>query len=185
MFQRTLVSNQTKCMLCLATRSHVSPNTVSQGNSTVMYFHETHLRRLDETHLRRLLPVLCATIHLKAVRFRLYSYKVYRGFTATHCNTLQHTAAHCNTPYTMPQYRQSVSCGYCNTLQHTATHHTQSISADKVYCVFTATHCNTLQHTTHNAPVQTKCTVCFATRSPLQHSCFATCSHFGHETHLS
>ena len=43
------------------------------------------------------------------------------------CNTLQHTATHCNTFENV-----------CSTLQHTATTSLQH----------TATHCNTLQHTT-------------------------------------
>jgi len=65
--------------------------------------------------------------------------------TATHCNTLQHTATHCNTPHT----HTHLTCGaswfaicrmktvptdtatHCNTLQHTAKN------------------CNTPQHTTH------------------------------------
>ena len=47
--------------------------------------------------------------------------------SATHCNTLQHTATHCNT--------LQHTATHCNTLQHTATH------------------CNTLQHTATNCAV--------------------------------
>jgi len=47
-----------------------------------------------------------------------------------HCNTLQHTATHCN-----PHIACKRTHPHCNTLQHTATH------------------CNTLQHTaTHCTP---------------------------------
>jgi len=61
--------------------------------------------------------------------------------TATHCNTLQHTATHCKTR--------------CNALQHTATHLTRtphvSSCATLLVCFITlqhtAIHCNTLQHT--------------------------------------
>ena len=60
--------------------------------------------------------------------------------TATHCNTLQHTATHlitCVSHVWLQYYAMSLSCPHtlhyitlsCNTLQHTATH------------------CNTLQHT--------------------------------------
>jgi len=53
-------------------------------------------------------------------------------YSATHCNTLQHTATHCNT--------LQHTATHCNTLLHTAT-----------LCntlQHTAIHCNTLQHTT-------------------------------------
>jgi len=55
--------------------------------------------------------------------------------TATHCNILQHTATHCDTLQRTSTYCEKV-CHHCNTLQHTAT-----------YCntlQHTATHCNTL-----------------------------------------
>ena len=63
--------------------------------------------------------------------------------TATHCNTLQHTATHGN--------------AHCITLQHTLQHTdlcTFSWSSVLIYfhVCRTATHCNTLQHTaTHTA----------------------------------
>jgi len=68
--------------------------------------------------------------------------------SATHSNTLQHTAIQYNAPNT---YRNTHAArilqlqGYqhtathCNTLQHTATHCNT--------LQHTATHCNTLQHT--------------------------------------
>ena len=56
-------------------------------------------------------------------------------YTATHCNTLQHTATQ----------ETDVCCVcvviHCNTLQHTATQETA------VCCVCVVIHCNTLQHT--------------------------------------
>ena len=55
---------------------------------------------------------------------------------ATHCNTLQHIAIHCNT---VRNRERSEIHWRRNPLQHTATH-----------CILlhhTATHCNTLQHT--------------------------------------
>jgi len=52
--------------------------------------------------------------------------------SATHCNTLQHTATHCNTNICMNRVHTlalvHVSATHCDTLQDTATH------------------CNTLQH---------------------------------------
>jgi len=68
---------------------------------------------------------------------------------ATHCNTLQQHATHCNAPtrvspsltlklmFLMPP---TLVCLFCHTLQrHTATHCNT--------LRHTATHCNTLQHT--------------------------------------
>jgi len=94
--------------------------------------------------------------------------------TATHCNTLQHTATHfplqhtathCNTLQRTSQYN-TLHTKYCNTLQHTATHRSHGRRccyrlpaniSDMVHRarVLTATHCNnatycnTLQHTSH------------------------------------
>jgi len=82
----------------------------------------------------------------------------------TSCNTLQHTATHCNTPriYRSQSEQAATHCNtpriyrshseqaatHCNTLQHTATHHAfTGLRANKLQ--HTATHCNTLQHTTH------------------------------------
>ena len=71
---------------------------------------------------------------------------------ATRCNTLQHTATHCNAGYCTTEFHvrsnrlrdcrgrvsQPTHATYCNLLQHIATHcNTLQHSA---------THCNTLQH---------------------------------------
>jgi len=79
--------------------------------------------------------------------------------TATHCNTLQHTATHCNTHtsqrrnYTATHIRLQHTATHCNTLQHTARYcntlqHTY-VTAQQLHCNThkTATHCNTLQLT--------------------------------------
>jgi len=57
---------------------------------------------------------------------------------ATHCNTLQHTATHCNT--LQHNAKQAI---HCNTLSLCSSQFapTRCISTN------TATHCNTLQHT--------------------------------------
>ena len=52
--------------------------------------------------------------------------------------TLQHAAAHCNTP--------QHAATHCNTLQHNAAH-----AAHCSTLQHTATHCNTLQHTAAHA----------------------------------
>ena len=55
------------------------------------------------------------------------------------CNTLQHTATHCNA---LQQTKHSATAPHCNTLQHTAAH------------------CNTLQHTaTHEGTSSNICTL--------------------------
>jgi len=55
--------------------------------------------------------------------------------TATHCNTLQHTPTHSNTPHRSGGYKHEQ---HCNTLQHTPTHSNT--------LQHTPTHSNTLQH---------------------------------------
>ena len=90
--------------------------------------------------------------------------QTHHKHTATHCNTLQHTATtHCNalqrtatrcnikeTCYDKwVHYCQVNSANtpqtHCNALQHTATHCKSTLQ-------YTATHCNTLQHTaTHKS----------------------------------
>jgi len=61
--------------------------------------------------------------------------------TATHCNcnTLQHTATHCNTLHHAAPHRALLLCHYsvCANL----------ISRHSRYTFLAATHCNTLQHT--------------------------------------
>ena len=56
--------------------------------------------------------------------------------TATHCNTLQHTAIHYNTQFVTPDEGEGDVRGrmltHCNTLQHTATHcNTQFVTPDE------------------------------------------------------
>ena len=60
----------------------------------------------------------------------------------THCNTLQHTAAHYNT-------LQHITT-HCNTLQHAVTHYNtlQHITTCCNTLPHTAAHYNTLQHST-------------------------------------
>ena len=71
--------------------------------------------------------------------------------TAIHCNTLQHTASHYNTPTFLHSLPSVV---HCVTLQHTATHcktprHTATHCSTLQH---TTTHCNTLQHTLIHSP---------------------------------
>ena len=77
-----------------------------------------------------------------------------RRSLCTHCNTLQHTATHCNTSdgRGILGYPQVSLCTHCNTLQHTATHcNTPDGRSILRYpqvtlhtLQHTATHCNTL-----------------------------------------
>jgi len=57
------------------------------------------------------------------------------GSWLPHCNTLQHTATHCNT------------VRHCNTLQLTTIHCITRQYTATICHTSTATHCNTLQHT--------------------------------------
>jgi len=81
--------------------------------------------------------------------------------TATHCNTLQHTAtirrtcanslvhAIQKTQYRLQHAAAHWTATHCNTLQHTATrcNTLQHTELQHTAAHWTATHCNTLQHT--------------------------------------
>ena len=97
----------------------------------------THCTGLQHTATHRNTPQHIVTHLLVSVSLFL------RGgaCTATHCNTLQHTATHCN----ILQHTAT----RCNTLQHTRTH-SITLQDSATHCntlQHTATHCNTLQHT--------------------------------------
>ena len=62
------------------------------------------------------------------------------------CNTLQHTATHCNTLHALQHSAHTAThCNTVHTLQHTATHSTHCNTLQ--HSAHTATHCNTSQHT--------------------------------------
>jgi len=69
--------------------------------------------------------------------------------SATHCNTLQQTAAHCNTVCGKRPARSAI----CNTLQHTATPFAERSAISNIRQKKTCKgkpsvpHCSTLQHT--------------------------------------
>ena len=84
------------------------------------------------------------------------------------CNTLQHTATHCNALLqTYIQNRFLVSKRIylrCATLQHTATH-----ACPNTY-ICAVTHCNILQHTTaHRNTLQHTATHCNTLQHPARH----------------
>ena len=110
-------------------------------------------------------------IHVYHVLFWQDSFKKWvflaSRYTATHYNTLQHTATYCNARngsfsgikihlVSMCNLHTATHCNtlqhtsrHCNTLQHTATH-CNTLQHTAVHCDtlrHTATHCNTLQHT--------------------------------------
>ena len=96
-------------------------------NTLQLYFCKTHRNTLQHTATHSVPPHISASI------------------SATHCNTLQHTATHCNT--------LQHTATHCNTLQHTRCHpisvrlsqqHTATLSLQHA-----ATHCNTLLATPH------------------------------------
>jgi len=73
--------------------------------------------------------------------------------TATHCNTLQHTATHyrAESERKRPPTRVQHTATHCNTLQHTATHyHTIPHTLYKNWSqgdYNTATYCNSVEQT--------------------------------------
>jgi len=91
------------------------------------------------------------------------------GHAATHCNTPQDTAAHCNTLTCITDAGRlrlgmlQHTATHRKTLQHTAAHCktlTCITDAGRLHLIMlrrTATHCNTLQHTTthYNTPQHT------------------------------
>ena len=112
-----------------------------------------------------------------------------------HCNTLQHTATHCNNQGRILKVRHSCASNsppdsdevhilqhaatHCNTLQHTATHcstlqhtatHCNTLQHTATHCntlQHATTHCNTLQHTATHCPILSICGVLM--------SCYGTC----------
>jgi len=97
----------------------------------------------------------------------------YSNDRATRCNTLQHTATHCNT-----RKYSNDRAARCNTLQHTATHcNTRKYSNDR------ATRCNTLQHTAAQEkppliPWSTWCEWCGRDKKKLKRQCTLQLPHF-------
>jgi len=93
---------------------------------------------------------------------------------ATHCNTLQHPATHCNIAHTdvvpeaPPSDAMQNTATHYHTLQHTATHCNTLQHIQMSYLKYpltltdtlqntlqhTATHCNTLQHTATHISLQ-------------------------------
>jgi len=101
-------------------------------------------------------------------------------WTATHCNTLQHTATCCNALHHRASHMSwcelQHTATHCNTLQHAAPRsaphcfaHALCSKQAEIY-MWTATHCNTMQHTA------THCTRASMHCNTLQH----TASHCTH-----
>jgi len=98
--------------------------------------------------------------------------------TAAHCNTLQHATTRCDTHIHIDTCINAAT--YCNALQHTATHcNTLKHAATRCNTLqHTATHCNTPQHTaTHWNTLQHTATHCNTLQhtathcNMLQHTC--------------
>jgi len=109
-----------------------------------------------------------------------------RRFLCTHptCNTLQHTATHCDNSHTVT-HRNTLqhTTTHCDTPQHTATHcnapqrtslHSSYVHHWSVGVNESRAHCNTPQHTaTHRNTLQHTATLCNRTathRNALQHT---------------
>jgi len=98
--------------------------------------------------------------------------------TATHCNTVQHSATHCNMWAIVCEIHLCGLSGDCNTLQHTATHcNTPQHTATHCNTLqHTATHCNALQHTaTHCNTLQHTATHCNTLQHTATHMCAIMC----------
>jgi len=99
----------------------------------------------------------CRVLQTVAVIPRVWAYMNESYRTATHCNTLQQDGkSELANVWVMSHIWKATHCNtHCNTLQHTATHCNRMGRASWPTCEschtyerqHTATHCNTLQHT--------------------------------------
>jgi len=142
----------------------------------------THTHTSIHTNIHRHIHILSNGSSMLNLQYT----KIVELILATQCNTLQHTATHCNAQrfervgsiaivFTDLRYTAT----HCNTLQHTATHleklcsrgnadvalqvHIQKNSRSLLNSPYTclSTHCNTLQHTaTHCNTLQHTATHC-------------------------
>ena len=145
----------TQTLACTATHcaircSDTKKNSLNSEQSTAPYTPSNtlqhtlqHTAKYTATHVNTLQNTLQHTsTHYKTLcNTRQHTTKHH---TASHCNTLQHTA--CDTRST-DALRTSINATPCNTLQHTTTH-CNTLQR-------TTTHCNTLHHTaTHYTTLQ-------------------------------
>ena len=103
------------------------------------------------THCNTLQSIFFELLHRNALQHTATHCKspLLNCCTATHCSTLQHTAAHCST--------LQHTAAHCSTLQHTAAHCCNTmqrvilralIGPLKITTSITTTQCNTVQHST-------------------------------------
>jgi len=96
-------------------------------------------------------------MHYHALQHTPHSHTLHTlQYTATHCNTLQHTAIHCHTLQYTTTYCSTIprTAIHCHTLQYTAAQ--EYGSNQEVYAFIharntlqhAATHCHTLHYTT-------------------------------------
>ena len=78
-------------------------------------------------------------------------WQTQRQISATHCNTLQHIATHCNKPSACYLHaQQQMPATQYNTLQHTSTPCNSIQHSSHVILIFaTANSCNTVQPQSH------------------------------------
>ena len=132
------------------------------------------------------IAVCCSVLQCVAVWYRVHLVIAADGaqrranfgknqvYSVPHCNTLQHTATHCNKRLSLLVRSAGPtlvgnkcalyhSATHCNTLQHTAAHcsRLQQTAAHCNTLQHTAAHCSTLQHTTaHCSTLQHTATYC-------------------------
>ena len=124
----------------------------------------------------------CTQLQTRTDTTRCHTSSNVKKCTAKHCNTLQHTATHCNvhltqglfTPLQIVKVSLQHTATHCNTLQHTATHYnTLHLHCNALQRI--ATHCNTLQHTasrcTHCNALQHTATHCNTLHKKTWHTC--------------
>jgi len=156
------------CALCVlaahtATRCNMLQHATTyddrkEVDSRVLFF--AHTCKTERDTATQYTATYCNTLQHTAIPCMLLFARTCKTEcdTATHCNTLQHTATHCNTLQYTAIYR--------NTPQYTACFSLRALARLSVTLQHTATHCNTLQYTAiHcNTPQYTaiQCVLLFA-----------------------
>ena len=210
---------------CPFVASAISPSLGGRArgqplSSAPIYYTHTHYIYCTHTHLilhqytLSSTPICIESMNSKdhdATQCRIHRFYAYGccSDTATHYNTMQHTATLCDTLqqdllhyYKITLQHTAIHCNatqhtatHCNTLQPTATHCNRTYATNTVlrllrgtsiHCKILQTHHNTLQRTvTHRNTMQHTATLCNALQytemhcNTLQHTA-AHCSTLQH-----
>ena len=167
---------------CLRAVPRMVQHTAKLWNTNCNKYPATHCNSMQHntTHCNILQLSLCCYCRLRAGPWIVQHTATYcNTHSATYCNT--HGNTHCN-PHMLLLSTLQHTATHCNTLQHTATHNTlQHTSFATVACGQGLGWRNTLQRTaTHNNTLQLTATLCNAVHYTATHGsilifCFFCC----------